>query len=158
MLAGFILPFLLTSAPVGDAPVIDAAQLALAEQVLVASGNDTRVAAFQQSQNLQDALKAALAKSVPNASPDAIDKAIEVELAYERQALFEENRTLYASRFTAAELNDMLAFYRSPGGKALVAQTPAIIGQKTEFGRSLGAGAIDRLLKSICGEADCSVK
>jgi len=156
MFAIVALPLFLAFA--SDTPAIDPAKLALAEQVLVASGNDNRVTSIQRSQNVRDRFKAALSEALPNATPEAIDKAVDAELVYERQAFFEENRKLYAGRFTVAELNDMLAFYRSPGGKALVAQTPDIITEKAEFGRSLASGAVERLQKTACGESGCSAK
>jgi hypothetical protein len=140
MIAGLVLPLLLASAAASDGPSIEPAKLELAEQVLVASGNDGRVTSLQKSQDVREVLRAALMKEAPSASPEAVDKAVDAELAYERQAFFEENRKLYATRFTIAELNDMLAFYRSPGGKALVGQTPHIIAEKAEFGRTLGQG------------------
>ena len=158
MITELVLPLILASAAASDGPSIEPAKLELAEQVLVASGNDNRVTSIQKSQNVRDALKAALVKEAPSASPEAVDKAVDAELAYERHAFFEENRKLYASRFTVAELNDMLAFYRSPGGKALVGQTPDIIAEKAEFGRALGEGLPDRLLKGACGEGSCGPK
>ena len=156
MLTGFILSLLMVSA--ADVPPIDPDKLALAEQVLIASGNDVRVSSIQKSQNIRDLLKALLTKEVPSASPATVDKAVDAELAYERQAMFEENRRLYASRFSAAELNDMLAFYRSPGGKALVAQTAGIVTEKAEFGRKMAAGLEDRLRKTACGDGTCTGK
>ena len=158
MIAGLMLPLLLASAATSDGPAIEPAKLDLAEQVLVASGNDSRVTSIQKSQNFRELLKATVVKEAPSASPEAVDKAVDAELAYERQAFFEENRKLYASRFTVAELNDMLAFYRSPGGKALVGQTADIVAEKAEFGKTLGAGLSNRLLKVACGEGGCGSK
>ena len=78
------------------------------------------------------------------------------EVEPEAQEFFEENRKIYATYFSLAELNDMLTFYRSPGGKALVAQTPAIITEKLLFGKNLGREAIERMVQAVCAREKCS--
>jgi hypothetical protein len=40
----------------------------------------------------------------------------------------------------------MLVFYRTEGGRALVAQTPSIIREKVEVGRTLSAETMPRLI------------
>jgi hypothetical protein len=130
---------------------------ALAEQVLVASGNDPRASAMNRGfpkENLVTALRTAL----PDATADwqtVMDAAVQDEMALESDEYFRESVNLYASRFTEAELEDMLAFYQSPGGKALVAQLPAITAAKLKFRRELGP-AIERMVKAVCEKKACA--
>jgi hypothetical protein len=42
----------------------------------------------------------------------------------------------------------MLVFYESPGGKALVAETPAIIQEKAALGREIGTTSLARMIES----------
>jgi hypothetical protein len=130
---------------------------ALAEQVLVASGNDPRSSAMNRGfpkENLATALKTAL----PDANADwqpVMDAAVQEEMTRESDQYFKESVNLYATRFTEAELEDMLVFYNSPGGKALVAQLPAITAEKIKFKRQLGP-AIERMVKAVCEKEACA--
>jgi len=136
----------------------DTGKLALAEQVLIASGNDARVTAINHTLATQDRLVQALKTALPEAPAEwepVMKTVAEKEIQTEAREFFEENRHIYATYFSEAELNDMLAFYRSPGGKALVAQTPAIIAEKQLFGQKLGREAIERMVQAMCAEKKC---
>lgn len=52
---------------------------------------------------------------------------------------------LYAASFTAPELDELLAFYRSPIGQRLVAQTPDLTGK----GMALGAERMQKLMPDL---------
>lgn len=56
---------------------------------------------------------------------------------------------IYARHFTRAEIEELLAFYRTPLGRKLVAELPAITHESTmagyEWGRRLGARAAAEL-------------
>jgi len=129
---------------------------ALAEQVLIASGADPR------APPLDSFARGSLATALKSALPDAtsewqsvIDAAVEEEIKFEGDDYFKKNVDLYASRFTEAELQDMLTFYNSPGGKALVAQLPAITAARTKFKWQLGP-AITRMVKAVCEKEACA--
>jgi hypothetical protein len=66
------------------------------------------------------------------------------------------NATIYASKFTDAQLLDMLMFYRSDGARALVAQTPSIIREKSELGRKLMTERMPILVEKTCAKLNCS--
>ncbi len=133
----------------------DPAMVALAEQVLTASGNGATVGSVLRTSETRTIMRDALRRVLPAASDAALDAAVDGELSHERQAFFEENRRLYATMFSAAELKDMLAFYSSPGGKALVAHGPAITAEKMAFGRQLGSEAIVRMKAAVCAREAC---
>lgn len=46
--------------------------------------------------------------------------------------------TVYASNFSAAELRDLIAFYKTPTGQKLLAKTPVIAQQTMAAGRKFG--------------------
>ena len=46
--------------------------------------------------------------------------------------------TVYASNFSAAELRDLIAFYKTPTGQKLLAKTPVIAQQTMAVGRKFG--------------------
>ena len=144
---------------IATASTVDPRLVSLAEKVLVASGNDAQVAAINRGLSEQRSLTTALQAALPAAKPEwqpAISAAVQAEVEVEAKEFFDENTQIYATHFTEAELNDMLAFYASPGGKALVAQTPSIIREKMAFGRRLGGEAMERMVAAVCAKEPCS--
>jgi hypothetical protein len=122
----------------------------LAEAVMVASGQDARFAALNES--VADHWLAALQKALPDARPEwrpVMEQAVQSELALWSAAVAKLNAELYAARFTDAQLLDMLMFYRSEGGRALVANTPGIIKEKSKTGRKLTAETLPRLVAAV---------
>jgi hypothetical protein len=101
----------------------------------------------------------ALKEALPNAKPEwrpVMEAVIRDELKDWNEKVTQINIDVYASKFTDAQLLDMLVFYRTEGGRALVAQTPAIIREKTEFGRKLAAETISRLVAETCAKVGCA--
>lgn len=60
---------------------------------------------------------------------------------------------LYAAHFTLAELDQMIAFYRSPAGRKLVALSPTIIEQSMSLGQAWAEGVADRAWDSFARAA-----
>jgi hypothetical protein len=129
----------------------------LAKAVLAASGNDARLATLNEgmAKNWLSALQRALPDAKPEWRP-VMEAVIQDELKAWNQKVSEINIDIYASKFTDAQLLDMLVFYRTEGGRALVAQTPAIIRQKTEMARNLSAETMPRLVAATCAKVGCS--
>ncbi|MBA2932866.1 DUF2059 domain-containing protein [Sphingomonas sp. CGMCC 1.13654] len=135
-----------------------AEQIDLARKVLIASGNDARVAAIDRGLEMQNVLTQALKAHFPDVDESwqpAIADAVQAELKTQADQLFSENVKIYATDFTAAELNEMLAFYASPGGRALVAKTPAIVQEKMAWGRAQGQASFARMIDSVCAKKAC---
>lgn len=60
---------------------------------------------------------------------------------------------LYAAHFTAAELDQMIAFYKSPAGRKLVAASPLIIQQSLSLGQAWAEGVGDKAWDSFAKAA-----
>lgn len=128
----------------------------LAEAVLAASGSDARLSAINEM--MHGSLLEAIEASLPNAKPEwkpIMAAAVDEELVRWNAEITQINIGIYAARFTDAELSDMLTFYQSPGGRALVAQTPAIIREKAAASQKMADGAMQRMLTSVCAKVAC---
>lgn len=60
---------------------------------------------------------------------------------------------LYAAHFTAAELDQMIGFYKSPVGRKLVAMSPTIIQQSMALGQAWAEGVSDKAWDSFARAA-----
>jgi hypothetical protein len=58
----------------------------------------------------------------------------------------------YASHFTEAELNDLIAFYRSPTGKKLVTELPGVLEESFAGARAWGAKVSDEFIVALRAE------
>ncbi len=58
----------------------------------------------------------------------------------------------YASHFTEAELQDLLTFYRSPSGKKLVTELPAVLEESFGSTRVWGAKVSDEFIAAVRAE------
>lgn len=56
---------------------------------------------------------------------------------------------LYAAHFTLAELDQMIAFYKTPAGRKLVALSPTILQQSLSLGQAWAEGVGDRAWDSF---------
>lgn len=71
---------------------------------------------------------------------------------FARAALPELSRgivALYATHFTAAELDQMIAFYRTPAGRKAVSLMPMIIQQSMALGQGWAADVADKAWNSF---------
>lgn len=60
---------------------------------------------------------------------------------------------LYAAHFTAAELDQMIGFYKSPVGRKLVSLSPTIIQQSMALGQAWAEGVSDKAWDSFARAA-----
>ncbi len=65
------------------------------------------------------------------------------------EELVEQIAPLYAARFSVAELNEVLTFYRSPVGKKLVATLPEIAQQSVKLEQAWGKEQTGKLLAKL---------
>ena len=56
---------------------------------------------------------------------------------------------LYTERFSVAELNELLGFYRSPLGKKLIAELPEITQQSVAIGQEWGKQQAGKLVEKL---------
>lgn len=56
---------------------------------------------------------------------------------------------IYAANFTDAQIDDLITFYKSPTGRALVEKLPAINRDAMQMGQAMMAGAMPKVQKIV---------
>ncbi len=128
-------------------------RLKLAHEVLDAQGGLTNVNTVMR--NLMNGISARMAAGLKTEDQEALKGSVDGTLEALAPRVMEITVRLFASDFDDKQLADILAFYQSPTGKALVARSP-------EFARQSSA-AIGALMPSIqlsmitrfCAKSDC---
>ncbi|MFV3127536.1 DUF2059 domain-containing protein [Niveispirillum sp. KHB5.9] len=147
----FLLPLLLAlilTAP--PAWANDAARLEKARVLMELSGSD--VLADQALLAVTRQAEELIAHENPGREAEVTILVRDHFLPKARAALPELSRGitgLYAAHFTAAELDQMIAFYRSPAGRKLVALSPTIMAQSMSLGQAWAEGVADRAWDSF---------
>ena len=117
----------------------DPEAVAIARQLIVETGSDKIGILMAESMSQQ--MATILRKTNPKESA-IIDELLRTEfrpvLESEMPAIMGEIASLYALHFTADELREMLAFYRTPVGKKAVEKMPAILQQSMVMGQVWG--------------------
>jgi hypothetical protein len=107
-------------------------KLDLAHQIVDASGVsstfDTQIRTIMSGLIAQR-----LGQNVP-AQQAIIDKAISIL----KPKLVDNVTAVYAGVYTEQEMNDILAFYNSPAGRAMVAKQPEAMARVAQAGASMG--------------------
>lgn len=126
-----------------------AAQLELAKQLVLANGE---ARAFDGViGNIVDGAALSFFQTNPDLAQQLREAAQTVRPEFEKRKgeIVDILAQAYASRFTAAELKEALAFYSTPTGKKLVADRPAIVQQALKnvqaWGAKLNAEAVERV-------------
>jgi len=66
-----------------------------------------------------------------------------------REEVFREIAMLYARKFTADEINDVVAFYKSPTGIRMLELLPEIQAEATKIGQAWGGNVARQTLESL---------
>jgi uncharacterized protein len=95
-----------------------------------------------------------LAQTNPALSRDLNEVATKLksDLAPRVAEIINEVAKMYASRFTEAELKDVLAFYKSPVGQKIIVQEPAILDQSVSFAEQWASKFSEEVLTMIRAE------
>jgi uncharacterized protein len=105
------------------------AALATAKEIVTVKGAD----AFWRPivRGVVERAKGMFMQSNPMLGKDLNEVAAKLHAEYDSRAneLLNDAAKVYTSRFTEQELKDLLAFYKSPLGKKVLAQDPAILEQ-----------------------------
>jgi uncharacterized protein len=106
-----------------------AASIALAKEIIVAKGATSMYDPVIP--NLIERTKGVLMQTNPMLGRDLneVSAKLRAELAPRSAELVEDAAKLYAARFTEQELKTVLAFYKSPLGKKVITEEPAILNQ-----------------------------
>ena len=140
----------------------DSAKRLLIDELLVQTGQSAKDTGKLFSNVFIEQMTTALKQAKPNIDPKAFDVIEqEVKLIID-EALLNDNimadilYPIYSSRFSEEELKELIAFYKTPLGKQLLQNMPAITqeamqaGQK--FGQSLGPKIQERILARFKSE------
>lgn len=110
----------------------DSTRLAAAREVLQASGAvEVMIAGMRAALPAQRAATPQL--------PDEFWTRFDARIEKDAPQLADSIAVVYARRFTLPELGDMLAFYRSPGGRRLRELQPALVTESSAMGQRWGA-------------------
>ena len=142
------------TAPIAPLPEPSPESVAIAEQIIEVTG------AKGHSLQMVDAMIPTAIDAIKKRAPDVPDAALNRFRTVFRQevekslpdVLHAEAR-LYAMHFSAAELNDLLAFYRTALGQKMLVEQPKIFTEMLplaqSWGRAVGARASDAALQSL---------
>jgi uncharacterized protein len=150
-LSGFVIVMLLFIAPVGaQSPNSDAT--AAARELI-------------DTMKLADQFKAVLPTIIQHLKPAIVQNRADVERDFDAilpivldkmtahlGELTNEMASVYANNFTAAELHDLTAFYKSPTGQKLLRMMPAVTSQTMAAGQKFGQTAAADARKQVIEE------
>ncbi|WP_238121778.1 DUF2059 domain-containing protein [Xanthobacter sp. NFM-26] len=138
-----------SSAWAQQAAAPSAAQMALAKDLVMANGE---ARAFDGViANIVDGAALSFLSTNPDLAKQLRDVAIALRPEFEKRQpeILQILASAYAARFSESELKEALAFYRTPTGKKLVADRPAIVQQAVQgiqgWGAQVNAEAVERV-------------
>lgn len=132
-----------------QAPQPDAAQVGLAREMLGAMKAADNFEAVIPT--VMNALKPVVTKGDAKIAKDwdEIAPLMQKEMAAMKDQMVEEISLIYARAFTADELKQFVAFYKTPAGIKLATQTPALAQQTMAAGQRFGQQVAGRLAERM---------
>lgn len=132
------------AAPAGaQTSAYSAEHLALAREVVTAAGSEDILAEMTNGLAPQLAAEISAAGADQAVAARYVDIFLE-EFAAEAPQILELTAIAYAGAFNEAQLRDLLVFYRSDTGRALVAKLPELTVAMTRAGSMIGAQVAER--------------
>lgn len=145
---------MLIAAPaMAEQQAVDKERLALGKEVLEVSG---AAASFEK---VLDIMGGQIFKMLVAQKPDKADKIREFfipmmkEMAARKGELMEQAGRIYAEEFTAAELKELVAFYKTPVGQKLARRIPIIMRKMNAAGSTWGRQVARDIIKKAKEEA-----
>ncbi|MEH3145301.1 MAG: DUF2059 domain-containing protein [Methylobacterium frigidaeris] len=118
-------------APAPAAKEISPGHLALAKEVMMASGIarsfDSIIPAFGEQIKQAAVTRPELSKDLG----DVLEK-LQPEMEMQKQRMIDTASRIYATRLTEAELRDIATFFRSPSGKRYVETQPQVLDEMVQ--------------------------
>lgn len=126
-----LLALVLAAASPAQAQQPSANAIALAKEIIIVKGGNSIYDPVVPQ--IIDRARSIFLQSNPLLGKDLNEVAakLRTELTSRTAELLNDGARLYASKFTEQELKDVLAFYKSPVGRKVVAQEPAILDQSS---------------------------
>jgi hypothetical protein len=146
-----------TPAVCADAPAPNAHSIELArklfaemrmEQLMGAMIRQMAPAMIEQSRKRNPNLSAADAQVISDAMAASMDDLM--------KKVTERSIPLYASTFSEKELQDLVNFYDSPTGQAMLAKMPVLMSKIAPMVTELAPEMLADITKRICAKTDCS--
>jgi hypothetical protein len=134
-----------------------AERLALARQVIAASGMDASMTAMIRKMSAQiTAMDGKNLTADRQAKLKAIGEAEGDVLARLEPQIVDNVTTGYARSFTEGELRDMVAFYQSPSGRSMVAKLPQFTQRLMTDMIALGPQMRRDIWREVCAKTACT--
>jgi hypothetical protein len=123
--AAFVIACCASAASAQPAP--SPAAVAIAKEVIVMKGASTLwdpiiPGVVESAKNTFLQINPGLARDL-----NEVSVRLRSELAPRQSELLDDAARLYATRFTEAELKDVLAFYKTPAGRKVIAEEPKVL-------------------------------
>ncbi len=83
-----------------------------------------------------------------------IEEVMKQELDAAVPGFMEQTAKIYASNFTASELQDVIAFYESPTGKKFQELVPQLMQESMKHGQALGENVGQRAIERLKADGD----
>jgi len=148
-----VLAIFLSTSPFAPAAAQSPDAIAAAKELMVTMKSADQFKAIMPA--LMQAMKPAIVQNRPNVERD-YDALVPVLLETMNTRLDEvmdKIAGVYARNFTAAEMQDMITFYRGPTGQKMVQRLPIITQESLaagqEFGRSMAADLQSRMVEEL---------
>jgi len=143
------------------AAAVDPARLALAKQVFEAVGGAKGAEA--QMRALYTAMGAAVGRNMPAEQTQMSQQVIgdmQDEMIKLAPAIIDLSAKVYAQNLSEKELRDILAFYRSESGQAMIRKQPAIMQQamteELPLIQAMMPKIMQKTLDRVCEESKCT--
>jgi hypothetical protein len=163
-----------SAAPAAQAPALDPAALAAAKDLVTAlKMRDMLVASLQQASQNASKMVGQVATKAINENPKLNDEQKKESLAkFEKSApamtaalqeffsdaklideMVDEIAPLYASNFTAAEIGQIAAFYKTPIGAKTLKVMPQLVNQSMQASQKVMMPRLNKLMEKIAQSA-----
>lgn len=150
-----------TAPAIATAPAADPARLALAKQVFEATGGAKGAEA--QMRSLYTSIGALVDRNMPAEQAQIRQRMmtdIQEEMIKIVPALIDVSAQVYASNLSEKELRDVLAFYRSESGQAMIQKQPAMLRQviaaEMPMIQAMMPRVMQKTLDRVCEETECT--
>jgi hypothetical protein len=145
------------------APPVDPAKLALAQQVLEASGGVK--GAETQVRALYGSMAAGISQTLPkehSETTELVMRDVQEETIKLIPRMIEISARAYAQNLSETELRDLLAFYRTESGKAVLQKMPVIMQQTMAAEMPMIQAMVPQMMQKAvdraCEESKCTAE
>jgi hypothetical protein len=145
-------PAFCADAPASNAHSIELARKLFAEmrmeQLMGSMVRQMAPAMIEQSRKRNPNLSAADAQVISDAMAASMDELV--------KKVTERSIPLYASTFSEKELQDLVNFYDSPTGQAMLTKMPVLMSKMAPMMAELAPEMLADMTRRVCAKTDCS--